>query len=273
MRQMDLLLVNYNTKNLVQRFIDHINRDWEPGVWNLHIIDNGSSDGSKEILLDLFKDKDNHIASYTSGNNIGYSKAINFLAGQTNNEYLCAVNADTWFSTEHVKAVMQTFSRTPRAGVIGVKQMDENAKIRHGGIFYDGKTHPVHRGWDEPDPYDAKYKDLVQCWTVSGSIYYMRRLTWDELAQNSDFSKFDSDSKGAFLPTPHFFEETFFSVHAQKRGWEVWYDGTAPTAGHTWHASSEIGEASRKFFETSRDMYIDACLTHNIPNEFNGSRV
>lgn len=271
----DLLVVNYNTKEKLQRFVDTLNSDYEPDVWRLYIQDNGSTDGSRDLLTELFADRLNNIEGIRLENNVGYARAINNLANASHNEILCAVNADTWFTTNHVKEVAASFEAPhhANAAVIGVKQKDESGAIRHGGIFWGGVyVQPHHRGWGEGDGHDFKYKDDVPCWTVSGSIYYMRRSVWNELRDCPAYQSI-APGAGAFLPTPHFFEETFFSVHAQKHGYEVWYDGTIETAGHTWHASSNVGEASRKWFEESRNLYITACDVCGIPHEYQSNPV
>lgn len=261
----DLLVVTYNTQSLLERLLDTLHSDYEQGVWSLHIADNNSQDGTQQWLLDnknRFK-----IETLVFNENIGYSAAINDLASKSNNDLLCAVNADTWFTTNHVKQVISSFEQTPNMAVCGVKQMDESNKIRHGGIFWDKRSNPVHRGWNEWDPMDERYRDKVQCWTVSGSIYYVKRKVWNELHECDIFSSLYPEAKGAFLPTPHFFEETWVSQHAVAHGHEVWYDGTVETAGHTWHASTEVGEASRNYFNTSKNIYINACNTHGIEHE------
>lgn len=199
--------------------------------------------------------------------NIGYSAAINGLASLSDSEFLCAANADTWFTTNHVKQVEQSFRELPNAAVIGVKQMDEKHMIRHGGIFWDGWHNPKHRDWAMYDPNDEMDKDRVECWTVSGSIYYVRRSMWDEMASYIPFRYLFPDHTGAFLPTPHFFEETFCSQLAHHLDHEVWYDGTVETAGHSWHASSDVGESSRKYFEISRNIYKETCDRLGIPHE------
>jgi GT2 family glycosyltransferase len=173
-KQVDLLVVNYNTKDLLKRLVDTLHDsidDHDNLPWKLYISDNGSTDGSIEMLREwcTFPVRYN-IAAVVQNENVGYAKAINHLASISNSEFLCAVNADTWFTTNHVREVIDTFNENLRIGVVGVKQMDEEKKIRHGGIFWDGETNPIHRSWAMPDPNDYLCKDIKQCWTVSGSI-------------------------------------------------------------------------------------------------------
>lgn len=269
----DLLVVNYNTPDLLRRFLDTLHSDYEPDVYNVYIADNGSTDGLSHKIISSLQDSkswgDIKLAGVFQNENIGYSAAINKMAAISSGDILCAINADTAFTTTHVKQVQESFDSTPDMAICGVKQMDEQQRIRHGGIFWDGVSNPMHRGWNEHDPLDFKYKDKIRCWTVSGSIYYVRRNIWNELLSCPIFCDLFPEAEGAFLPTPHFFEETFCSVHAQHHGYQVWYDGTVETAIHTWHASSDVGDASRKYFDISRQIYIHACNAEGIVHECN----
>ena len=265
----DLLVVNYNTPHLLERLLDTLHSDYEPGVWNLYLQDNGSTDDSADIINGWVKEHKYKFGYVKYGDNVGYSAAINSMASISKSEFLCAVNADTWFTTNHVKEVEETFHFIPSAGIIGVKQMDEDSIIRHGGIFWDGIANPIHRGWNKPDPNDEYFKVNQPCWTVSGSIYYVRRSTWDHLSNYEPYRQLYPDHTGAFLPTPHFFEETFCSQLAHHLGYDVVYAGEVETAGHTWHASSKVGDASRMYFERSRQMYKNACDALGIHHECN----
>lgn len=255
--------MNYNTKDLLIRLLETLNSDYEPNIWKLYIADNGSTDGTAEEL-DRRNFEHYHVEDIFLNENIGYSAAINDMASRSNSEFLCAVNADTWFTTSHVKDVIKSFETHPKAGVIGVKQLDEESRIRHGGIFWDNIHNPTHRGWSQFDPNDAMCKDAIQCWTVSGSIYYVRRSAWDEAANYQPYRDLFPQNTGAFLPTPHYFEETFCSQMMHHLGWQVWYDGTVETAGHTWQASS--GDVSN-YFQISRQIYLETCDRLGIHHE------
>lgn len=262
----DLLIVNYNTRHLLQRLLDTLHSDYEEGAWKIYLADNNSTDDSQQWILDRIDRY--QVEEVFFNENIGYSAAINQMAAVSNSEFLCAVNADTWFTTKHVKQVQRSFMELPNAGVIGVKQLDENGAVRHGGIFWDGATNPAHRGWSFVDKSDAYFKDRVPCWTVSGSIYYMRRSAWDEVGNCKPFKDLFPDLQGSWLPTPMYFEETFFSQMMHHMGREVWYDGTVDTAGHTWNASTGSHDNRlHQLFQESRELYIKTCDNLGIHHE------
>lgn len=201
----DLLVCNYNTKDYLVNLIQNLNNDYEPGVWRLYIQDNGSTDGSVEWLQD--NSDGYNIEHIEFAENVGYATAINKMSSISDSDILAAVNADTQFSTRHVKQMQETFDHNPDQAVCGPKQIDFRHNIRHGGITWDGKSNPVHRGWTQFDPRDQMFKDRIQCWTVSGSLYYVRRSVWDEMKSNMvTQGVIDSNENiGAFLPTPHYY--------------------------------------------------------------------
>jgi GT2 family glycosyltransferase len=251
--QTDLLVVNYNTKDKLQRLLDILHSDvGDEQVWKLYVADNNSTDGSREWLKD-HGDKYN-IETVFMNPNVGYSEAINNMSTVCDSEILCAVNADTWFDTKHVKAAAQTFVDNPLQGIMGPKQLDEQGRIRHAGIFWDKQSDPVHRGWAHPDPEDKMFKTRDKCWTVSGSIYYVRRSTWDAMTSDAHYRSLFPRVTGAMLPTFMYFEETWTSIFADFLGWDIYYDGTLPTAGHSWHASNTPGD-NTGHFHTSRQLY------------------
>lgn len=265
--RVDLLVVNYNTRKLLGRFLKELHRDYKPDVWTLSIADNGSTDGSVQFLEKYAQHY--KVDNLIFNTNIGYARAINDLASKTNSDILCAVNADTWFSTKHVQDMIQCFQDNPHIAIAGPKQLDENRLVRHAGILWDGvKAHrPRHRGWAVHDRFDKQFKDLVRCWTISGSIYYIRRPVWDEMYNHPEYRRLFPEANGAFLPTNHYFEETFCSQWAQKLGYQVWYNGLAETTGHTWGGSMKPSEASKLHFNQSKLLYIDACNKLGIPHE------
>jgi glycosyltransferase involved in cell wall biosynthesis len=257
----DLCVVNYNTKDLLIRLLDSLHEDVNPynKVWSLYIADNGSKDGTVEWL----KENDNRylVDTVFINQNIGYSAACNQLAGYSNSDIIALLNSDVWFSTEDMVNIDNIFKENPDIHILGPKQRDENSFITHAGII-GSNTQPRHRGWREYDPADVLYKDRVECVTVSGSAYFIRRDVWNALWNNESYRKIYPDATGAFLPTPHYYEETWCSYFARHLGYNVVYDGSV-SIGHSWHASSPkpgqgYSEADSKF-PISREIFRSAC--------------
>lgn len=257
----DLCVINYNTKHMLERLLNVLHSDLDENnlCWNLHIADNGSIDGTVDWLKEVHENY--NINSVYINENIGYSAACNQLAYHSSADIIALLNADTWFTSSDIKIIDDIFTDNPDIHILGPKQRDENGLITHAGII-GTNVQPRHRGWREHDPYDILYRDRIECVTISGSAYFIRRDVWNALTNDSEYRKLYPEAVGAFLPTPHYYEETWCSYFARHRGYNVVYDGSA-SIGHSWHASSpKPGEGfseADSMFPISREIFRNAC--------------
>ena len=257
----DLCIVNHNSAPLLKRFLDTLHSDISEveKVWKLHITDNHSTDDFIDMMrVESYKyDIDNLYLRQ----NIGYSAACNEMASRSDSDIVALLNGDVWMSSKDCFEIQNIFDNNPDIHILGPKQRDENGLITHAGIV-GTNTAPKHRGWREHDPNDVLYKDRVECVTVSGSAYFVRREVWNAMTSNEDYNKICPGAIGAFLPTPHYYEETWCSYFARHLGYNVIYDGSV-SIGHSWHASTPrpgegISEVD-KYFPISREIFRKAC--------------
>jgi len=261
----DLCVVNHNTRPQLQRFLDTLHSDAKDSNgalkknWNLYITDNDSTD---DFVSWLRKHEENYSIDRTYlRQNIGYSSAINMMASKSSSDIIGILNGDVWMTSEDCRKIQTIFNENEDIHILGPKQRDENGLITHAGII-GTNTQPKHRGWREPDPDDVLYKDRIDCVTVSGSAYFIRRDVWNSMTNNSKYQEIYPGAIGAFLPTPHYYEETWCSYFARHLGYNVVYDGSV-SIGHSWHASTPkpgegISQADR-YFPISREIFRKAC--------------
>lgn len=260
----DLCIVNYNTRSMLNRLLDrlHCDIDTVPVSWKLHVSDNGSSDDSWEWLERVAINESKYfLTSAWKNENIGYSAACNLMAQKGESDIIGLLNADVWMTSSDVAKIQAIFDQNPDIHILGPKQRDEEGRITHAGII-GTNTAPKHRGWREKDPQDILYRDRIPCVTVSGSAYFVRRTVWEAMTNNEKYREMYPDAIGAFLPTPHYYEETWCSYFARHLGYNVVYDGSV-SIGHSWHASSpKPGEGyshADALFQTSRAIFRKAC--------------
>lgn len=261
----DLCIVNYNTRDLLKRLLDclHSDLDYDNRCWVLNISDNGSTDQSHDWIMQ--NGLTYEISRYFQNQNVGYSAACNNMANNSTSDIIGLLNSDVWMSSSDVKGIQDIFDNNPDIHILGPKQRDENGFITHAGIIGTNLA-PKHRGWREHDPKDEFYRDRINCVTVSGSAYFIRRSVWDALTNDPEYRKIAPNAVGAFLPTPHYYEETWCSYFARHRGYNVVYDGSV-SIGHSWHKSSEVGGHADKHFSTSREIFRNACDTIGIERD------
>lgn len=204
------------------------------------------------------------------GCNMGYAKSINCLAGMGSADIIGIFNADAVLS-EDIWDCVEYMEQNPDIGVLGPRQTDgtRSNRLTCGGGVIGTQAKPEFRAWGKHN--SDKYADIVDVVGVMGTAYFIRRSVWDELTQCSDYVKFLNDREievvGAFLPTRHWYEETFCTYHARAHGYRVVYYGPAQVI----HYSKKSGDppgGTKKTWNESKQFFREACdSVHQMDHE------
>lgn len=184
--------------------------------------------------------------------NVGYARAVNRAVAETDREIIAIFNADTKLFKDTINLCHNALQCNDSWGILGPRQVDSQGRITHGGIFQHERG--FHQ-WDSPEFGDIR-EDAT---TVSGSAYFIKRTVWEELTACPQ----NGQAEGAFLPTQHYFEETWCSYHARAHNHTVVYYGPV-TMLHEWHRASPRGGHADQQVSTSQQMFIEACEAHDI---------
>lgn len=222
-----------------------------------------------EGLVDMLAEKATFAGITTHVDNCGYARACNDGAHWTNlivdADTYAFFNADTEIRPGVLEHCVQTLWSDDSYAVVGPRQVTSAGNLTAAGIF-GTEAHPQHRGWFEPS-HDGRYQDIrPDCVTVSGAAYFIKAPVWNELRDCTLYQTADPDSYGAFLQTPHYFEETWCSYHARAHGYKVVYDG-AVTMVHEWMGSTPGHHWGAQKFEESRPIFRAACDIHGIEHD------
>lgn len=264
MPAVDLCVINYNTREKLERLCYELMKgaaDVDPELYSLTVADNGSTDDSREMLR---TQPPGNITSIIYNDNVGYSNAANQLAAMGTSPLIGILNADVWLSARDLASIVLAFE-DPDIAILGPKQRDERGHITHAGMFGTEATIKM-RGWKLPDTEDTHYRDLEESVSIAGSAYFIRRSVWEDLTACPIYQKACPGIDGAFLPTPHYYEETWCSYHARAHGYKVFYDGRT-SVGHSWHASHPVGSPMDKMFSVSQKMFREMCQRHGIEHD------
>lgn len=265
--QIDLVAVAYQAPQETKKFLDSLINVEVP--FTLSVIENNSPDRTvRDVLYDaepapmcvwqevIYNDT-----------NVGYAKAINQGISIGDAPYAAALNCDVEFLPgEGVGKILDMFADNPSVGIIGPRTTDSNGRLTHAGILsaeagpHAGRD--IHRAWYVVD--NEMFHDTLKVPTVSGATFFLRRNMWEELVDCTRFQQIAPECEGAFLPTKHFYEETWCCYHARAHGWDVVYLGSAHMI-HQWHRSSPVGSIS---LTDAENYFKQACEVHGIELSF-----
>lgn len=236
MVSIDLVVVNYHTYPLIQKFIDSYYENLPATPSRLILIDNESNPA------ELAKLNLRGTIVIPSVENLGYARACNLGASIGTSKYLALLNSDTQFINNCcVDRLVEFMEENPKVGVTGPFQYSTaygRPRVTHAGIFGSGDR-PRHRGWRD---YNLNYKDVKEALMISGSAMFIRREAWDKIHQDPIFKKHWPNALGAMPEHDLYYEDTAVCYAMPHFGYEVWYVGDQGAEMiHQWAQTAKPG--------------------------------
>lgn len=135
-----VIIVNWNGKIWLERCINSLLKQAYPNL-EIVVVDNASSDGSHDLLVESFPD----VRLIQSDQNLGFAGGNNLGIKHSQGEYILLLNNDTWIDTDFVEKALG-YLRTQNLDVVGAVEVPyEGESIeRPLGWTIDLLGHPVN---------------------------------------------------------------------------------------------------------------------------------
>ena len=212
-----IAIVSWNTRDLLDACLASMYSDAANGLTEVWVVDNGSTDGSPEIV----RDKHPWVKLLIPDSNLGYGPAVNQVAEQTTTPWVVASNADIEMEPGAMAALVEVGRNDPRAGVLGPRLILEDGSTQPGVQPYPSVSNALLRNlwgyklsrrvgeslclsgyWDPAAP-------AVVDW-LTGAFLVIRRETYEEIGG------FD---EGQWM----YAEDLDICWRAHQAGWDVRY--------------------------------------------------
>lgn len=204
MKKVSVIIPNYNGMQYVKRCLDSLMaqtlKDWE-----ILFIDNGSADGSRELV-----EKEYPLVKVIAlPENLGFCGAVNIGIRAATAPYVVLLNNDTEAEPEFLQELYDGIRRKPRAfsGGAMMLQFHDREKIDDAGNFYNALGWAFALGKGKPA---ADYNKERKIFSACGGAAIYRKDLLEELGY------FDEEHF-AYL------EDTDIGYRAQIAGYENWY--------------------------------------------------
>jgi len=240
-----IIIVNWNTKNLLISCIDSIYNN----ISNLHfeiiVVDNGSQDGS----ITAVKEKYPNIILIANNKNLGFAVANNMAFKLMKGKYALLLNTDCILTKGAIEELFNFMEKHPEAGIccgqlLNMDGSKQNSFSSFPSIFFYLINESLLKFiW--PSKFPSKYKSYsfpIKVDSCIGACMLIRKKAL------KDVGYFDEDY---FF----FFEETDMAYRMKKKGWEIYF---IPSA-YIYHAQGKSVGAkpySRMMFYKSRYIFF-----------------
>jgi GT2 family glycosyltransferase len=232
-----IVILNWNGKDVIFECLKSLEKLDYPN-YEIVVVDNGSTDGSCELLEKGYPD----IKLVKNRENLGVAQGINIGVKHSTGEYVLLLNNDTIVDESLLKELLKVLERGDDVGVVGPKiyYFDDPQRIwAAGGGKINWRTGDVRlSGGDEIDK--GQYESVTELDYVSGCAL----LTRKDL-----FCKIGYMDESFFA----YFEETDWCVRASNEGYRLLY---VPKA-RMWH---KVRASSRNIsgfheYQMTRNMF------------------
>lgn len=130
-----IIIVNYNTKELLRNCLRSVYKNTEGVSYEVIVSDNGSVDGSVELVKNEFP----QVILLENKSNLGFGAANNRGLAIAKGKYVFYLNSDTVLLNNAVKMFFdfwENSSNKEKIGALGGVLLDEKLETIHSGSFF-----------------------------------------------------------------------------------------------------------------------------------------
>lgn len=127
--------VNFNTVKLLSDILAFFSSAELPFSYRLIVVDNGSTDGSKEFLEKMHGS--DSLVYIQASENLGYGRAMNLGLGSVDGRYACIMNTDVLLNIEALSALWSFLEGRPDVGVASPLILGADGR-QQGFLFHPG---------------------------------------------------------------------------------------------------------------------------------------
>ncbi len=210
---LSIIIVNFNTGAYLLRCLESVFRVGKDDIWEIWVVDNGSTDGSAAEVRERFS----KVRFIGNNRNLGFAKANNQALGAATGKYLLLLNPDTTVQEEAIENLVGFMDSHPEAGVAGGQLLNRDG-TRQNSIanFPSLATELLNKSLLRkffPKKFPGKertYREAVEVDSVIGACMMVRREAMEQTGLLDE---------GYFL----FLEETDWCYRMRRSGWKVYY--------------------------------------------------
>jgi N-acetylglucosaminyl-diphospho-decaprenol L-rhamnosyltransferase len=230
---LSVIVVNWNTCKLLNACLQSVESDRHDLAVDVFVVDNGSSDGSADLVRERFP----AVLLIANTSNRGYAAANNQAVERAPGRYLLLLNSDAELEPAALRTLVAYADDHPEAGVIGPKLLNPDGSLQPSGGRFPTPASTVasllglNRLTGRPR-YGTRrdYEVPAEVDEVSGAAMLIRRSVIDQIGGLDEGFAWG-------------YEDIDFCLRARQAGWRVHYVPAARVV-HQWGASQRLAPAS-----------------------------
>jgi len=237
---LSVCIVNWNTRDLLAACLASLQAHPYQGPWEAIVVDNGSQDGSAELVARRFPQV--HLVANPS--NRGYAAATNQALAVSRGEWLLLLNSDTEVLPGSLDRLVACLASRPQAGGASAHLLNP-----------DGSLQRSVRSFPYPLPMAAEAIGLARLFPRWRAVSRYRLRYWShdteiEIEQPTSSAlllrRQALDQVGGLdegYPAGGFYSDVDLCFRLHRAGWRLVYCPQAPVIHHLGASTGQLGAA------------------------------
>ncbi len=123
--ELSIIIVNFNTKDITRACLDSIRKYSEGSVWEIIVVDNGSTDGSVAMIRKEFP----NVKIVENKANLGFAKGNNQARKIAKGKYVLFLNTDTIVYPNTLRETVDYLENHKEIGALTCKVVLANGEL------------------------------------------------------------------------------------------------------------------------------------------------
>ena len=211
---LSIVLVCWNNKDYLEPCLRSLYEGYLYSRFDVIVVDNGSTDGSQEMLRSQFPE----VGIIQNDHNVGLARACNQGTEATQGRYVLLLNNDTLVNGPSLDAMVKFMDETADAGAVGGRLLNPDGSFQAGYANFSSlreefliATRIGERLQDGyPSHLDVDVEQPMAVGWLSSACLLLRRASLDEVGLLDE---------GFFI----YGDEADLQYRLQQAGWKVYY--------------------------------------------------
>lgn len=126
MVDISVVIVSWNARSFLMECLNSLTNTTSNHTIEVIVVDNGSNDGSQELVKELFP----WVRLIENDSNLGFAKANNIGIKQSSGRYIALINSDVKVLDKCLDRLCDYFDKNPEAGILGPKILNPDMSIQ-----------------------------------------------------------------------------------------------------------------------------------------------
>jgi len=254
-----IIIPLFNNLEFTKRCISSITENTSPDIYELILVDNGSTDGTVAYLDSLAT---HTIRVIRNKQNLGFAKACNQGANAAQGTYLLFLNNDTEVQYGWMEPLLTVLNEDPSVAACGSKLLFPDGTIQHAGLMViDDRALPDplvarHIYYQKPSTF-VKANCMTTYQALTAACLMVRRSAFE------DIEGFDEEYWNGY-------EDVDLCFKLQQKGWRLVYNHESVVIHHESKSGPERFRKVRENIERLHKKWL-GIITPDFIIEKNGS--